>query len=108
MALREMAMLSSSCLDGDTIWLDRARAFAMHAVAQHVRDAEVYGQFRYTLWTGDLGLAIYLWNCINAADEFPSLDSFFDRVPAHASVSRLLSFPRVQHDRPALGRTFCA
>ena len=71
---------------GDTIWLDRARAFAMHAVAQHVRDAEVYGQFRYTLWTGDLGLAIYLWNCINAADEFPSLDSFFDRVPAHASV----------------------
>src|SRR5262249_30406405 len=62
---------------GDARWLDRARRFAMHAIEQHERHAKSYCQRRYTLWTGDLGLAIYLWNCITARDRFPTLDSFF-------------------------------
>lgn len=62
---------------GDPVWLERARAFAMHALLQCERDAREYGQLRYSLWTGDLGLAIYLWDCIEARARFPTLDVFF-------------------------------
>ena len=31
----------------------------------------------YSLWTGDLGFAIYLWDCLHATARFPSLDVFF-------------------------------
>jgi hypothetical protein len=58
-------------------WLDRARGFAMHAIEQHRRDAEKYGQRRYPLWTGDPGLAVYLSNCIAGTDHFPTMDYFF-------------------------------
>ena len=61
----------------DKKWLGRARAFAMHAIAQTEADARQYGQSRYSLWTGDLGLAIYLCDCIHGSAEFPSLDVFF-------------------------------
>lgn len=60
----------------DSRWLDRARAFAMHAMAQSERHAEAYGQYRYSLWTGDLGLALYLWCCIHAEAWFPTMDVF--------------------------------
>ena len=59
------------------MWLERARAFAMHAMAQCERDALAYGQLRYSLWTGDLGLAVYLWDCIRARPRFPTLDVFY-------------------------------
>lgn len=62
---------------GDAEWLQRARAFAMHGIVQTEADAERYGQMRYSLWTGDPGFAIYLWDCIRGAAEFPSLDVFF-------------------------------
>lgn len=58
-------------------WLERARAFAMHAIAQSEADAAQYGRLRYSLWTGDPGLAIYLWDCIRGNAAFPSLDVFF-------------------------------
>ena len=61
----------------DTLWLERARAFAMHAIAQAEADARQYGQLRYSLWTGDLGLAIFLCDCIGAQARFPTLDVFF-------------------------------
>lgn len=63
---------------GEDMWLERARRFAMHAITQQKADAETYGQNRYSLWTGDLGLAIYVANCINATDRFPTMDFFFD------------------------------
>ncbi len=44
---------------GDAMWLDRARAVAMHGIA-HLADAVQVGQMRYSLWTGDPGFAIYL------------------------------------------------
>ena len=55
-------------------WLDRARSFAMHAVDQWERHSKHYGQMRYSLWTGDLGLAIYLWDCIRGEANFPTMD----------------------------------
>ena len=61
---------------GDALWLDRARRFAMHAIAQHGAATKQYGQQRYSLWTGDPGLAVYLHNCIAAADRFPTMDVF--------------------------------
>ena len=59
---------------GNESWLERARAFAMHAIAQSERHATEYGVRRYSLWTGDLGLAVYLWNCLVAGDRWPNLD----------------------------------
>jgi hypothetical protein len=62
---------------GDTRWLSRARAFAMHGIAQTEAQAREYGQMRYSLWTGDLGFAVYLRDCIRGAGAFPTLDTFF-------------------------------
>jgi lantibiotic modifying enzyme len=62
---------------GDKRWLSRARNFAMHAIGQHGRDTARHGQYRYPLWTGDPGLAIYLANCIAGTDRFPVMDFFF-------------------------------
>jgi hypothetical protein len=61
---------------GDTKWLERARAFAMHGIAQTEADQRQYGQGRYSLWTGDVGFAIYLWHCLRATAAFPTLDVF--------------------------------
>jgi lantibiotic modifying enzyme len=59
---------------GDQLWLERARRFAMHAIADSVSDAERFGRRRYSLWTGDLGLACYLFDCIEAKARFPTMD----------------------------------
>lgn len=61
----------------DAKWLERARAFAMHAIGQTEADAARYGRLRYSLWTGDPGFAIYLWDCVRGRAAFPSLDVFF-------------------------------
>ncbi|MFT5635985.1 MAG: lantibiotic modifying enzyme [Cognaticolwellia sp.] len=62
---------------GNSIWLDRARKFAIHAVEQCNRDRLHYGQGRYTLWTGDVGLAIYLHHCLYPENSaIPGLDLF--------------------------------
>ncbi len=60
----------------DAKWLGRARAFAMHAIEQSERHAKDYRQRRYSLWTGDLGLAVYLWDCIQGQAKFPTMDVF--------------------------------
>lgn len=59
---------------GDALWLARARAFAMHAVAQSDRARAQHGQGRHTLWTGDPGVAVYLWQCIEGRAGMPGLD----------------------------------
>jgi len=46
----------------------------MHAMRQRDTMRAEYGLGRYSLWTGDAGLAIYLCNCIEGTDAFPSLD----------------------------------
>jgi hypothetical protein len=62
---------------GDELWIQRARSFAMHGIAQTRADALHYGQYRYSLWTGDPGFAIYLWDCLQGTARFPTLDTFF-------------------------------
>lgn len=61
---------------GDTRWLERARAFAMHGIRQTEAHAAQYGRLRYSLWTGDPGFAVYLWDCIRGEADFPTLDVF--------------------------------
>lgn len=61
---------------GDSVWLHRAQAFAMHGIAQTKAEALQYGQMRHSLWTGDIGFAIYLWDCLRGRAEFPTLDVF--------------------------------
>ena len=46
-------------------WLDRARRFAAHAIAQVERARAEHGMGRYSLWTGDLGIALYLADCVD-------------------------------------------
>jgi lantibiotic modifying enzyme len=58
----------------DERWLERARAFAMHAMAQCDRMAIEHGQRRHSLWTGDAGVALYAWSCIEGDDALPNLD----------------------------------
>ncbi len=70
------AMLKLWRRSGDPIWLDRARALAMHACGQVERHRADYGRGRHSHWTGDLGLACLLWNCIEGSDAFPTLDVF--------------------------------
>ena len=62
---------------GDTRWLERARAFAMHGIAQMKADWQQHGQLRHSLWTGDPGFAIYLWDCLHGSAHFPTLDVFW-------------------------------
>jgi hypothetical protein len=59
---------------GDERWLERARAFAVHAVGQVAQLREAHGRGRYTLWTGDLGVALYLAACIGGDAAMPTLD----------------------------------
>ncbi len=69
-----MAMLKLWRRSGDGRWLDRARALAMHGVDQVECHRAQYGMGRYSLWSGDLGLACVLWNCLQGSDYFPTLD----------------------------------
>jgi Lanthionine synthetase C-like protein len=56
---------------GDERWLTRARTFAMHAAGQVERNRSDYGRGRYTLWTGDLGTALYLADCTDGGGKLP-------------------------------------
>jgi hypothetical protein len=56
---------------GDELWLERARAFAMHAAAQVERTRAELGRGRYTLWTGDPGTALYLADCLDGSFGIP-------------------------------------
>lgn len=58
---------------GDELWLDRARRFAMHALAQVEARRERDGHGRHSLWTGDIGAALFAMQCIDGRDGLPSL-----------------------------------
>lgn len=68
------ALLKLHRRSGDARWLERARAFAMHAIGQYERAWREHGRGRYSLWTGDVGLAVYLWHCIGGQADLPALD----------------------------------
>ena len=54
---------------GDKRWLEDARRFAMHALGQVKRRA----RGRYSLWTGDVGVALYAADCLDATVRYPFL-----------------------------------
>ncbi|HYZ19230.1 MAG TPA: LanC-like protein [Gaiellaceae bacterium] len=56
---------------GDELWLDRARRFAVHALGQ----VERRGHGRYSLWTGDVGVALFAADCLDARTAYPVMDS---------------------------------
>jgi hypothetical protein len=56
---------------GDERWLERARAFAIHSVTQMQQARANYGRGRYSLWTGDIGTALYLADCIDGEGQPP-------------------------------------
>ena len=71
------AFLSLLHRTGDERWLERARAFAMHAAAQVERARAADGRGRYTLWTGDIGTAVLLERCLDGSERgFPTLDAW--------------------------------
>jgi hypothetical protein len=53
----------------DELWLERARAFAVHALEQ----AQVLPP-RYALFTGSIGAVLYAVDCVTGAVRFPVLD----------------------------------
>ena len=61
---------------GDAQWLYRARAFAMHALAQVDAQRAASGQARHSLWTGDIGVALFLADCLHTTPALPTLDVF--------------------------------
>jgi lantibiotic modifying enzyme len=63
------ALLKTFERTGDELWLDRARRFAVHALAQ-VEAAPG----RYSLFTGGLGVALFAAACLDADTRFPILD----------------------------------
>jgi hypothetical protein len=56
---------------GDERWLERARRFAVHALDQVERLREQRGRGRYSLWTGDLGVAVFAAACLDARAAYP-------------------------------------
>jgi len=59
---------------GDERWLERARRFAMHALEQVDRLRSERGHGRYSLWTGDVGAALYAADCIHGTSSYPIFD----------------------------------
>jgi hypothetical protein len=63
-------------LTGDPVWLARARRFTMHAIDQVGRTRAEFGRGRYSLFTGDVGVALYVRACLDESSGFPTIDSF--------------------------------
>jgi hypothetical protein len=66
------AFLKLFARTGDELWLERARRFAVHALEQ----IERRGHGRYSLWTGDLGVALYAADCLAARSDYPVLETW--------------------------------
>ena len=70
------ALLRTFECTGDERWLERARRFAVHALEQAARLEETRGRRRYSLWTGDIGAALYAGDCLDALTRYPILDTW--------------------------------
>jgi hypothetical protein len=60
---------------GDERWLERARRFAVHALGQVERWRARRGHGRYSLWTGDVGAALFAADCISGNTAMPIVGS---------------------------------
>jgi lantibiotic modifying enzyme len=68
------ALLKAFARTGDERWLERARRFAVHALDQAERIATANGRRRYSLFTGDVGTALFAAACLDADARFPIVD----------------------------------
>jgi hypothetical protein len=69
---------------GDELWVDRARAFALHAVRRVERARAELGRGHYSLFTGDVGVALFLRHLLDGEDRFPTLGPF--AAPPHRAA----------------------
>ena len=65
------ALLKAFARTGDERWLERARRFAVHALGQVERLRAANGRGRYSLWTGDLGTALFGAACLECDASYP-------------------------------------
>jgi hypothetical protein len=65
------AFLKAFARTGDGTWLERARRFAVHALEQVQR--RDHG--RYSLWTGDVGTALFASACLDGDARYPIIDA---------------------------------
>ena len=70
------ALLKAFERTGDERWLERARRFAVHALEQAERLATARGHRRYSLWTGDVGAALFAGDCLDVKARYPVLDTW--------------------------------
>ncbi|MET0937986.1 MAG: LanC-like protein [Gaiellaceae bacterium] len=70
------ALLKTFERTGDDRWLERARRFAVHAFEQAARLEGTRGRRRYSLWTGDVGAALYAADCLDTRARYPILDTW--------------------------------
>jgi lantibiotic modifying enzyme len=68
------ALLKAFARTGDERWLERARRFAVHALGQVERLRAANGRGRYSLWTGDVGTALFAAACLDLDARYPILD----------------------------------
>jgi hypothetical protein len=68
------ALLKAFARTGDERWLQHARRFAVHALGQVERLRAVNGRGRYSLWTGDVGTALFVAACLEVDARYPILD----------------------------------
>jgi hypothetical protein len=53
-----------------------ARRFALHALGQVERLRARRGRGRYSLWTGDVGVALFAAGCLDARSAYPVFDTW--------------------------------
>ena len=68
------ALLRAFGRTGDERWLERARRFAVHALDQVERWRERRGSGRYSLWSGDVGTALFAADCLDVRPDVPVVD----------------------------------
>jgi Lanthionine synthetase C-like protein len=69
------AFLKLFARTGDERWLERARRFAVHALEQVERLRATRGRGRYSLWTGDVGAALFAADCLEGRSGYPVVDA---------------------------------
>jgi hypothetical protein len=68
------ALLKAFARTGDERWLTGARQFAVHALGQAERLRAANGRGRYSLWTGDVGTALFAAACLDVDTRYPIVD----------------------------------
>jgi hypothetical protein len=71
-----LALLKLAQRTGDPLWRERALALAWHAAGQVARVRDAHGRGRYSLWTGDLGVAWVLQEALSGSARLPVLECF--------------------------------